>query len=71
MGHSGVRADIDVSGALDWPGLPGRAVAKQGGEERESERELRAAHLRIILANCVHVSVHSTLGLSSEAQGRN
>lgn len=51
MGRSGVRAD--VSGAQDWLGLLGRAVAKEGGGERERER---GAHLRIILANCVHVS---------------
>lgn len=65
-GHSEVRAET-VSKAWDWLGLLRNAAMEEGergGGKKKSG--LSAAHLWIILANCVHFSVHSTLGLSSK-----
>lgn len=57
VGHSEVRTET-VSKLSAQPAL-------QRWDEGE-KNEPRQAHLWIILANCVHFSLHSTLGLSSK-----
>lgn len=59
-GHNGVSA-----GAVSK--LSGCTVQRQDEEQRKrGENTTRWAHLWIILANCVHFSLHSTLELSSK-----
>lgn len=59
-GHSEVRAET----VSKVSGRPACCAMLRWGREREKEPQW--AHLWIILANCVHFSLHSTLGLSSK-----
>lgn len=58
VGHDGVRAETMSKRS----GCP--ACWAEG--ERERKKKPQRTHLWIILANCVHFSLHSTLGLSSK-----
>lgn len=58
VGHGGVRAE-SVSK------LSGCSTSRESERERE-KKQPQWAHMWIILANCVHFSLHLTLELSSK-----
>lgn len=64
-GHGGVRAQTRVQ-TLRLPGLLCNVELRDWERKRGRKKLPQWAHLWIILANCVHFSLHSTLGLSSK-----